>query len=870
MQKQNSVTKFMTLMISTLKICGRILAQKNNVDDDSPRIRNLVALEKGVVYTRNILVSAINRAENYFGSHNEAILQAESESVQTYLSSLSEMDLSSDICPLLPYYVRSRQHGVALTYSDASILENIEAVEDLSGRLFWVSSFGMTESITWQTYSTKFVEKYGEIPEERLDEMRVAMVVPSEGSNHPDGVFRGTLDNDAVKHSVITLERFRQFLKGSHGVFDAFMRVSDPGTVVLCAGLVDDAPSNAPAASSIGVAGRMTQPIGVGEDTYAAHYAPTIVKGLLGQHIVQLACGGQHVAVLSATGRVFTWGRGGFGRLGHGHSGAVESPTLVEGLKNVQVSLVCCGFAYTAAVDSDGKVYTWGAGENGRLGHGDASDRISPTVVAGMRQHKVASVYAGSVHTCMLTSDGMLFACGKCEYTGHGRQIDVLYPEELDYFDGVPIKTASVGPGGYHTIALTTLGDVYTWGHNRVGQLGHLNTKCLPRNSDGAYYVPKPLKIPKLPESILEVVAGWGHTGVIGESGKLYMCGRNVQGQLGIGEPRFCPTNERGHFYQPEFKEVPHITNTFRSVKQIACGGEHTAILFNDNDVATTGSGAKGQLCHGTCINTSTPKNIVSIKESGRAVKHIACGNYCTLILAGRFQPIPLRRLCAETVRGCSELFRALELSGGSSPPTGSADSHSSDADECPAPYVNSVHSWEALQRIDEKEWQSLRKRQKGGRWDAEIGYRNRLHDDGNPAPPMVDAGRTHVPMDWNWVSLSESESVDLDASVASMNPTGEYAMPICSSSTRDKRDTDGITENECSQAEIHTDAGADTDTDIGLKPINSFDRKVDDVSENASGHGEYSPMGIYLGDQMLEFIRQQDPIKYAKIPRRK
>ncbi|CAN0471655.1 unnamed protein product, partial [Discosporangium mesarthrocarpum] len=32
---------------------------------------------------------------------------------------------------------------------------------------------------------------------------------------------------------------------------------------------------------------------------------------------------------------------------------------------------VACGFAYTAAVTASGELYTWGAGENGRLGLGD-------------------------------------------------------------------------------------------------------------------------------------------------------------------------------------------------------------------------------------------------------------------------------------------------------------------------------------------------------------------------------------------------------------------------------------------------------------------------------------------------------------------
>lgn len=40
---------------------------------------------------------------------------------------------------------------------------------------------------------------------------------------------------------------------------------------------------------------------------------------------------------------------------------------------------VACGFAYTAAVTASGELYTWGAGENGRLGLGDLQDRHTPS-----------------------------------------------------------------------------------------------------------------------------------------------------------------------------------------------------------------------------------------------------------------------------------------------------------------------------------------------------------------------------------------------------------------------------------------------------------------------------------------------------------
>ena len=41
---------------------------------------------------------------------------------------------------------------------------------------------------------------------------------------------------------------------------------------------------------------------------------------------------------------------------------------------------------------------------------------------------------------CALTDLGLLFSCGKCEYTGHGTRQDVLEPLLLDAFGGVPVR----------------------------------------------------------------------------------------------------------------------------------------------------------------------------------------------------------------------------------------------------------------------------------------------------------------------------------------------------------------------------------------------------------------------------------------------
>lgn len=130
---------------------------------------------------------------------------------------------------------------------------------------------------------------------------------------------------------------------------------------------------------------------------------------------------------------------------------------------------------------TEGALYTWGAGENGRLGLGDVEDRHVPTRVEELTHVPVKQVFAGSVHTCVLTRVGQVYSFGKHEYTGHGvcavgssssLESDVLLPKLLsDGLGDKHVSQISVGPGGYHTIALTSDREVFTWGHNRVGQV---------------------------------------------------------------------------------------------------------------------------------------------------------------------------------------------------------------------------------------------------------------------------------------------------------------------------------------------------------------------------------------------------------------
>ena len=58
-----------------------------------------------------------------------------------------------------------------------------------------------------------------------------------------------------------------------------------------------------------------------------------------------------------------------------------DKPRLIEALRSKRVRDIACGSSHSAAIISNGDVYTWGLGEYGRLGHGDNTTQLRPKQV---------------------------------------------------------------------------------------------------------------------------------------------------------------------------------------------------------------------------------------------------------------------------------------------------------------------------------------------------------------------------------------------------------------------------------------------------------------------------------------------------------
>ena len=114
-----------------------------------------------------------------------------------------------------------------------------------------------------------------------------------------------------------------------------------------------------------------------------------------------------------------------YGKLGHGNENGCSTPKRVEALSDLNIALIACGSRHTAVVTSTGKLYSWGDKENGVAGHGDSEGhQYTPKLLEKLSDETIVQLSACGFHTGCITKDGEVFTWGEGKFgrLGHGNE----------------------------------------------------------------------------------------------------------------------------------------------------------------------------------------------------------------------------------------------------------------------------------------------------------------------------------------------------------------------------------------------------------------------------------------------------------------
>ncbi|XP_043846145.1 RCC1 domain-containing protein 1 isoform X2 [Dromiciops gliroides] len=187
----------------------------------------------------------------------------------------------------------------------------------------------------------------------------------------------------------------------------------------------------------------------------------------------QLVLGAEHVLLLGGMGQVYTWGTGRLGQLGHGGLEAELEPRQVEALQGLAMGQVAAGGWHSLCVSEAGDLYVWGWNESGQLALPSRAIAEREKTVAG-----ASGLYSCSPEAKIPAKDG----------DGDPAQFISIqaFPALLDLPGGSEVSKASCG--SRHTAVVTRVGELYTWGWGKYGQLGHKNTVNLDRPQRVDYF----------------------------------------------------------------------------------------------------------------------------------------------------------------------------------------------------------------------------------------------------------------------------------------------------------------------------------------------------------------------------------------------
>jgi alpha-tubulin suppressor-like RCC1 family protein len=344
----------------------------------------------------------------------------------------------------------------------------------------------------------------------------------------------------------------------------------------------------------------------LGSAQYDFERVPTLVQNILlvsEEKLVTLATGDQHTLALTNAGNVFTFGSNEFGQLGQKELGNYPQATRLDPVQlneEEKVIQISTADLHTLFLTDQNRVFSFGSKYHGQLEHGEfvAQPELLKTVPLHPSE-KIIRISAKGFHSLLLSNEGRVFSFGHGSFgqLGHGTEHSLDLPHEIQGFQLSEQETVvNIFAGPTQSFALTSMGRVFCFGETVYGHTG-LETQD---NILAPQWAPA-LSFEKN-EKVIQIAVGQSHSLFLTNLGRVYALGQGDEGQIGKGEIEAVtvPTLiDSLPLHQDE------------SVSQVVAGDYHSLLSTNHNRVFSFGYNDRGQLGLGHIENERTPKEIL-------------------------------------------------------------------------------------------------------------------------------------------------------------------------------------------------------------------------------------------------------------------
>ncbi len=300
-------------------------------------------------------------------------------------------------------------------------------------------------------------------------------------------------------------------------------------------------------------------------------------------------------------------GNNSYGHLGTGlYSGVIHIPQKV--LIEEKIKDIKSDYNQTYFITFDNEVYACGNNHDGYLGIGSDSDfELIPQKV--LIEEKIKDIIALKYNqTYFITIDDECYACGNnaCGQLGIGSYDKVVYIPQKVLIEE---KIKDIKLIYYRTYFITNNNKVYACGDNEYGHLGiglYDKVVCIPQ---------KVLIKEKIKDTKLE----YNHTYFITFDNEVYACGKNEYGQLGVGS-------------RYKVLRIPQKVLLEEKIKDIESSWHRTYFITIDNKFYACGNNEYGHLGIGSYDKVVRIPQKVLIKEKIKDIKSNYDQTYFILI----------------------------------------------------------------------------------------------------------------------------------------------------------------------------------------------------------------------------------------------